>query len=99
MKKTLLITLASALIGCATPARTQTVFVLPNKGGGEITLTNRQCVIKDQNVPELREAYTWSPSSTYEKGCWTIIDGNVHILFLTTNDRRVYRIEDFREKR
>ena len=78
---------------------TQQIYVLPNKGGGEITLTGRPCVIQGQNQPELREAYTWSPSSPYEKGCWTIIDSNVHILFLTTKERRVYRIEDFEAKR
>jgi len=74
------------------------VYVLPNKGGGEITITGRPCVIKGQNHPELREAYTWSPSAPYEKGCWTIIDGMVHILFLDTNNRRVYAIEDFQKK-
>jgi hypothetical protein len=74
------------------------IYVLPNKGGGEITLTGRPCVIRGQNQTELREAYTWSPSSPYEKGCWTIIDGMVHILYLDTNQRRVYPIEDFQRK-
>jgi hypothetical protein len=74
------------------------VFVVPNKGGGEITITTRPCIVKGQNHSELREAYTWSPSSPYEKGCWTIIDGMVHILFLDTNNRRVYPIEEFQRK-
>ena len=99
MKPVLHTIIAFALIGSAKLAMAQQLFVLPNKGGGEITLTGRQCVINGQNQPELREAYTWSPSSSYEKGCWAIIDGNVHILFLTSKERRVYRIEDFEVKR
>ena len=97
MNKALLTIAAFALIGCTSPARTQ-VFVMPNKGGGEITITGRPCVINGQTVNELREAYTWSPSSPYQKACWTIIDGMVHVLYIDTKDRRVYPIEMFREK-
>lgn len=97
MKKVLLITAASALIGCASLAKAQ-VFVMPNKGGGEITLTSRPCVINGETVNGLREAYTWSPASPHQQGCWTIVDGMVHVLYLKTRERMVYPIEDFQRK-
>ena len=97
MKKVLTTLLGFVLIGCASTARTQ-VFVMPNKGGGEITITGRPCVINGETIRELREAYTWSTSSPYQKACWTIIDGMVHVLYIDTKDRRVYPIEAFREK-
>lgn len=97
MNKALLTTVAFVLIGCASPAKTQ-VFVMPNKGGGEITITARPCVINGKTVEELREAYTWTPSTPYQKACWTIIDGMVHILYLESRDRRVYSIEEFQRK-
>ena len=75
------------------------VFVSPNKGGGEITLTDRPCIIRGQNMDQLREAYTWAPNASYEKGCWGIVDGMVHVLYLVTGERRVYPLENFREKR
>lgn len=81
----------------ASPALAQ-VFVMPNKGGGEITLTNRPCVINSQTIDGLREGYTWSPSTPYQKACWTIVDGMVHVLYLDSNTRRVYAIEDFQRK-
>lgn len=97
MNKVLLTLATFALIGCASPAQTQ-VFVMPNKGGGEITLTARPCVINSRTIEGLKEAYTWSPESPYQKACWTIIDGMVHVLYLDTRDRRVYPIEMFRER-
>jgi hypothetical protein len=97
MKRVLLTTVAFALIGCATPARTQ-VFVMPNKSGGEITLTARPCLIGGETVEGLREAYTWSPASPHQQACWTIVDGMVHVLYLKTRERMVYPIEHFQRK-
>ena len=96
MKK-LLLGLCVAL--STTPLYAQRVFVSPNKGGGEITLTDRPCIIKGQNLSELREAYTWTPSAPYEKGCWTIVDGMVHVLYLVSGERRVYSLDGCREKK
>lgn len=75
------------------------VFVSPNQGGGEITLTSRPCIVRGTTIENAFEAYTWTPKAPYEKGCWSIVDGMVHILYLTSNERRVYSIESFREKR
>lgn len=97
MKRGLAIIVASVLIGCATPARTQ-IFVMPNKGGGEITLTGRPCVINGETVDGLREAYTWSPASPHQQACWTVVDGMVHVLYLKSRDRMVYPIENFQRK-
>ena len=85
MKRGLAIIVASVLTGCATPAQTQ-IFVMPNKGGGEITLTGRPCVINGETVDGLREAYTWSPASPHQQACWTVVDG------------MVYPIENFQRK-
>lgn len=98
MKKLFSILALSALTGCAAPVKSQALFVMPNRAGGEITLTDRPCIIRGQNMNQLREAYTWSPTSSYEKACWGIVDGMVHILYLTTGERRVYPITDFRQK-
>lgn len=92
------IAVAVVLAGCAAPAKTQ-VFVMPNTGGGEITLTFRPCVINGQTIDGLREGYTWSQRSAYQRSCWTIVDGNVHVLYLETKDRMVYPLNEFREKR
>ena len=97
MKRGLAIIVASVLIGCATPAQTR-IFVIPNKGGGEITLTGRPCVINGETVDGLREAYTWSPASPHQQACWTVVDGMVHVLYLKSRDRMVYPIENFQRK-
>ena len=98
MRKIVSLVCFAVLMGCAAPARTQ-VFVMPNQGGGEITLTARPCVIRNETIKGLAEAYTWSPSTAYQKACWSIIDGSVHVLYLDSGKRMVYDITDFREKR
>ena len=92
MKRVLSSIAMLATIGYASPALTQ-IFVMPNKGGGEITLTGRPCVINGETVNGLREAYTWSPASPHQNACWTIVDGMVHVLCLKTRERMVYPIE------
>ena len=98
MNKLISILALSALTGCAVPAKAQ-VFVVPNKGGGEITITTRPCIINGENKSQLREAYTWTPSYPFEKGCWGVVDGMIHIIFLKSGERRVYAISDFQEKK
>jgi hypothetical protein len=72
------------------------VYVMPNEGGGEITLTSRQCEHKGKTYSNLKEAYTWS-NQIYIGGCWTVIDGNVHIIWNLNDraERRVYNIQSF----
>ena len=98
MKKLFSILALSVLTGCAANVKAQSVFVMPNKAGGEITVTDRPCIISGENLKNLRAAYTWSPNAALEKACWTLIDGMVHILYLRSGERRVYPITDFRQK-
>jgi hypothetical protein len=78
------------------------VLVAPNNDGGEITLTTRDCelggVNYTQQYPSLRKAYTYGDNTSYKEGCWTVIDGNVHVIYFHNNTRRVYPIDGFRKK-
>jgi len=73
-------------------------FVAENKQGGEIVLTDRPCKLKDQTYDGLFEAYVWGPSSPMEKGCWTMVDKMVHVVYEKTGERRVYDPNLFRKK-
>lgn len=73
-------------------------LVMPNTGGGEITLTNRQCKINGVVHDKLHQAYSWT-REIYFEGCWTIIDGNAHVLWVFSdgkNERRVYPLNNFK---
>ena len=75
-------------------------WVMPNTGGGEITLTDQQCSADNGRYPALKKAYSWT-NSVYFDGCWTIIDGNVHVVWVLpdgTRPRRVYNINSFYKK-
>lgn len=91
MKKLLL-----GLLFCATVSNAQTL-VMPNQGGGEITLTNRICKINGRTYDSLKLAYSWT-RSIYFEGCWALIDGNVHIQWSFDDgrsERRVYPVSSF----
>ena len=65
-------------------------YVAANKLGGEIVLTDRPCKLKDQVYDGLFEAYVWSPTQALEKGCWTMVDKMVHVVYEKAGERRVY---------
>lgn len=72
-------------------------WVMPNEGGGEITLTDRQCTIDNGAYPSLKKAYSWT-NKIYFEGCWTVLDGNVHVIWLLPSgnrSRNVYNINSF----
>lgn len=53
-------------------------FSMANQAGGRIVLTDRPC--DDQvNGANLLQAYTFTDTGAQGNGCWTIIDGLVHI--------------------
>ena len=92
------------LSGCATrPAKASgPILVSPNEDGGQITLTMRDCETDGINYTKqysnLRLAYTYGNKTPYLEGCWTLIDGNVHVVYFHNNTRRVYPIDGFKRK-
>lgn len=73
-------------------------YVAENKLGGEIVLTDRPCKLRDEVYEGLFEAYVWSPSQPVEKGCWTMVDKMVHVVYEKKGERRVYDPNLFRKK-
>ena len=72
-------------------------WVMPNEGGGEITLTSSTCTADNGAYPALKKAYAWT-NKIYFEGCWTVIDGNVHVVWMAPNGsrpRNVYPISSF----
>ena len=93
MKKTLLILLTTL---CIAPVSAQTL-VMPNTGGGEITLTNRVCKVNGKQYDNLKLAYSWT-REIYFEGCWALIDSNIHVQWVFDSgrtERRVYPIGSF----
>ena len=72
---------------------------LPNKGGGEIVITDRDCIVKGTNYSPLKSAFSHT-NEMYMDGCWYLEDGMVKIIWdMRGNpERRAYRIEDFNLK-
>ena len=96
MKKILVLL---GLLSVLTSVKAET-WVMPNQGGGEITLTNKQCTADNGAYPSLRHAYSWT-NQIYFEGCWSLIDGNVHIVWVFkdgSRERRVYQAVSFSKK-
>jgi len=87
------------LLSVATAVKAET-WVMPNQGGGEITLTDQTCKADNGAYPALKHAYSWT-NQIYFEGCWLIQDGNVHIVWVHsdgTRNRRVYPPNSFTKK-
>ena len=73
-------------------------WVMPNTGGGEITLTSDACMADGGRYSsKLKKAYSWT-NKIYFEGCWAVIDGNIHVVWMLPNGdrpRNVYNINDF----
>jgi hypothetical protein len=89
--------LLAALLLAPTLASAQVLYT-PNNGGGEIVLTSRPCVYKDKNYEHLREAYTWTNTVGKLDGCWTITDGNVHVIYFVDGNVKVYPLANFKRR-
>lgn len=91
--------LASLLLCLSAHASAET-WVMPNQGGGEITLSSNQCKADNGAYPSLKHAYSWT-RDIYFEGCWSVVDGNVHIVWVFkdgSRDRRVYPVSSFNKK-
>jgi hypothetical protein len=80
--------IAASLI--STPALADS-WAMPNRAGGEIVLTDRQC----PGHKSLNQAYNYSDSGKSESGCWTVIDGMVHVVWDGVKGRYTYPIDSF----
>ena len=68
-------------------------WVMQNNGGGQIVLTDRAC----KGHPKLMVVYSYT-NKGYWEGCWTVIDGNIHVVWMAPNGsrpRNVYPIGSF----
>lgn len=90
--------LTTTLLLVSTIANAQ-VFSTPNKGGGEIVITARPCIVNNKTYENFREAYAWSPITSKAAACWTIRDGTIVLIYLKDGDERVYPMESFQEKK
>ena len=73
---------------------------LPNKNGGEIVISDRDCRYNGKNYSPLKQAYSYW-SSGYLEGCWTIEDGMVKIIWKNPDgsaDTRMYPLQNFSQK-
>jgi len=87
------------MIAYAAAVKAET-WIMPNIANGEITLTGQQCKAENGLYTSLKHAYTWTDKA-YVEGCWTIVDGNVHVVWLlggNLKERRVYKPTDFIKK-
>lgn len=94
MKKLLL---ALLLVSGAAQAE---VWIMPNTGGGEITLTQEKCRADNGAYPSLRHVYSWT-TNFYMEGCWAVIDGNISVIWMNkdgSREKRVYPIASFNKK-
>jgi len=89
-----------ALLLCTSSQAHAETWVSVNKGGGEITLTDRICRYSGKEYSNLREAYSWTRSLVVE-GCWHFLDGNVHVIWFEPGggyDKRIYSPQGFMKK-
>jgi hypothetical protein len=77
-------TLALATLLAAAPLAQAATWSMPNKAGGSIVLTDRECSVP--NSGPLLEVYSFAKDGTRQDGCWGLWDDMVQITWL--NGRR-----------
>ena len=92
--------IAAAVLLMAGCAVAQDIFVMPNKGGGEIVLTGRVCKFESKTYDHLREAYSHFPDGVLQ-GCWHIKDGMIEVIWNVRGnaERRMYNFNDFQQRK
>jgi hypothetical protein len=92
MKKLIMALLMFPLVASAQ------VLYTPNNGGGEIVLTTRPCIVKGKEYQGLKEAYSWTNRVGKLEACWTFVDGNVHVIYLSDGQVRIYPLDGFQRR-
>ena len=69
---------------------------MPNKSGGEIVITDRECRHNGKSYSGLNQAYAYSNGS-YTEGCWTVQDDMIKIIWSIAGgvETRVYDPKEF----
>jgi hypothetical protein len=84
--------IAGLLLGMFSVVANAQVLVTANKGGGEIVLSKRKCTtFPDAGL--LFDGYTYTNGS-YERLCWALVDGLVHVVF-EGGERRAFPLGIF----
>jgi hypothetical protein len=65
-----------------------------NDAGGKVVLNDGNCTLNGKSYKELRSAYAYGKTGEMVDGCWTVLDGVIHVVY-ATGDRRVYEFTDF----
>ena len=79
-----------ALLIVSGAAQAEAKFEMRNNAGGKIILTDQPC-----NNGTHQLAYTTSPKTETQQGCWGADSSFVHIRWYETNDLRSYPADAF----
>ena len=69
-------------------------FEASNNAGGKIVLTERDCVVSGKTYSGWYAMYSTIPSGDLVRGCWTVADKRVHVVY-NDGTSRVYDIDSF----
>lgn len=69
---------------------------MPNQNGGEIVITDRDCMHDGKSYAPLKEAYSYS-EGIYIEGCWTVQDGMIRVIWNLKSGAKslIYDMKDF----
>lgn len=87
-------TLAAAILATTVSAQAITL-IQPNTGGGNIVLTGNPC--PKPGFAMLKQAYTYISTGQSHFGCWTVMDGLIHISWDNGN-RSIFAVDSFTVK-
>ena len=65
-------------------------WAMPNKAGGEIVITTREC----PKQKGLLRAYYYLPDGRMQEGCWTVFDERVQVVWFD-GTKYTYPLEAF----
>mgnify|MGYP003347006731 CR=1 FL=1 len=68
-------------------------WAMPNKAGGEIVITTREC----PKVKGLLRAYNYKQGGSIQEGCWTVFDDMVQVIWFD-GSRYAYSLDSFYKK-